>query len=128
HIGAARGPRRRDFAPLWPQATCPQRRNDLLLIATSMAVHQYLTVVGVAKRQAWRAVVVGRASCRPGAADLPPTEGLCDGLSVHGVVPFCTSPMHAPWRRRAGGFFQFLRCRYGFDYFAVRHIRHLRGG
>ena len=45
-----------------------QRRDDALLIAAGVTVHQHPFLVSVPDREAGRAVVMGRASRRPAAA------------------------------------------------------------
>src|SRR5690606_2790413 len=70
----------------FPEAPRAQGVDDVTLIATSMAADEHLAAC-VPDRQARITVVVRRAPRRPALPDLPATQRLGDGFSLHRVPP-----------------------------------------
>ena len=81
--------RRPSIALAAPYAERLERRDHLLLFATGVAMHQHPVVVGVADRQAGRAVIVGRAARHPANARAPGAECPGDGFSRHRAPRLC---------------------------------------
>src|SRR5215831_15490470 len=64
-----------------PHATHSKGCDQVVLIASGMAAHEHLAVLGVGDRQARLAIVMRRAARHPAAARLSPVEGLRNTLS-----------------------------------------------
>src|SRR5262249_31714979 len=68
-----------------PHATHSKGCDQVVLIASGVAAHEHLAVLGVGDRQAGLAIVMRRAARHPAAAHLAAAEGLRNTLSGHGA-------------------------------------------